>query len=156
MRRGEKRIRDDKLIDSILQEAEYCMIGLSDNGKPYTLPMNFGFKGNKLYLHSFPEGKKMEILKGNNRISFGVTIKTELIKSEKPCNWGMRYMSVIGQGYANFLNDRKHKIEALNIIMEKYGDGNENFEYDEDTIDSTAVIMVEIGSLTGKISGFEI
>ena len=150
---------DDKLIDSILQEAAYCIIGLSDNGQPYTLPMNFGFKENKLYLHSFPDGKKMEILKVNNRISFGVTIKTELIKSEKPCNWGMRYMSVLGQGYANFLNDRKHKIDALNIIMEKYDDGtsvDENFEYDDATIDSTAVIMVEIRSLSGKISGFEI
>ena len=48
MRREEKRITDDKLIDSILQEAEYCMISLSDNGMPYILPMSFGYRDNKI------------------------------------------------------------------------------------------------------------
>jgi len=158
LRREEKRITDNKLIDSILQEAEYCMISLSDNGRPYILPMNFGYRDNNLYLHSYPGGKKIEILKVNNRISFGVTIKTSILRSEKPCNWGMKYMSVLGYGLANFLDDQKHKIHALNVIMEKYSEGKgfENFEYDEGTIDGTAVIMVDIKSLTGKFSGFEI
>jgi uncharacterized protein len=158
LRREEKRIKDEVLIDSILQEAEYCMISLSDNGRPYILPMNFGFKDYKLYLHSHHEGKKMEILKVNNRISFAVTIKTELLKSDKPCKWGMRYMSVAGYGLANLLGDKKHKVKALDIIMDKYSDrrnGFGNYEYDESAIKATSIIMVDIESLTGKISGFE-
>jgi uncharacterized protein len=159
LRREEKRINDDKLIESILKDAEYCMISLSDNNTPYILPMNFGFKDNNLYLHSHPEGKKMEIINDNNRVSFAVTINTELIKSEKPCNWGMRYMSVVGYGLAKILGDQKHKVEALDIIMEKYSDKKNGFgkyEYDVSAIEATSVIMVNIKSLTGKISGFEI
>jgi uncharacterized protein len=158
MRREEKRITNNKIIDSILKEAEYCMISLSDNGMPYILPMNFGYNDNNLYLHSHPEGKKIEILKVNNRVSFGVTIKTEVLRSEKPCNWGMKYMSVLGYGLANFLDEQKHKIDALNLIMEKYSEGKgfENFTYEKSAVDATTIIRVDIKSLTGKFSGFEI
>lgn len=85
------------------------MIALSDNNNPYMVPMNFGYKDRYLYLHSSPEGRKIEILKENNKVSFGVEIKTELVKSESACNWGMKYMSVIGEGYAEFLEDSKRK-----------------------------------------------
>ncbi len=105
MRRIDKEINDIKTIESILHEADHCLIAISDNNSPYMVPMNFGFKDNNLYLHSSTEGKKIEILKVNNKVSFGVEIKTEVVKSEKPCNWGMNYMSVIGEGYAHFIEE---------------------------------------------------
>lgn len=71
------------LLELILREANHCVIALSDNNSPYMVPMNFGFKNNNLYLHSSPEGRKIEILKVNNKVSFGVQIKTELVKMKK-------------------------------------------------------------------------
>ena len=80
MRRIDKEINDIQSIELILQEADHCVIALSENNSPYLVPMNFGFKDNILYLHSSPEGKKIEILKVNNKVSFGVQIKTGLVK----------------------------------------------------------------------------
>ncbi len=153
MRRVDKEIKDKKIILSIIQEAEYCLIALSDNKSPYLVPMNFGYKDNHLYLHSSPEGRKIEILKENNKVSFGFNIRTELLKSESPCNWGMKYMSVIGEGYAHFVEDIQKKIEALDIIMDKYSVDQFEFEYSDKALNQTVVIDVQITGLTGKISG---
>ena len=157
MRRVDKEIKDIKIIESILQEADHCVIALYDNDSPYVVPMNFGFKNNNLYLHSSKEGRKIEILKVNNKVSFGVEIKTKLVKSERPCNWGMNYMSVIGEGYAHFIEDYKKKIEALDIIMSKYSN-NESltyFEYSKTALNKVALIKIEVTLLSGKISGYK-
>lgn len=156
MRRDDKRIKDKKFIESILQEADHCTIALCDGKIPYIVPMNFGFKDNTLYLHSFKEGRKIDILKSNNQISFSMEIKTELVKSESPCSYGMKYMSVTGFGFAYFIDDSIDKIEALNILMDKYSN-NEDFkkyEYSETMLNEVVVVRIEITKLTGKISGY--
>lgn len=156
MRRADKEINDKNVIEAILQDSDYCVISISDNNSPYMVPMNFGFRDNNLYLHSSSQGRKIEILKVNNKVSFGVEIKTELVRSEKACNWGMKYMSVIGFGFAYFIENRIKKIEALDIIMDKYSnkDSENSFQYSETALDQIVVIKVEITKLTCKISGY--
>jgi uncharacterized protein len=156
MRRIDKEIIDKEIIESILKKADHCVIALSDNNSPYIVPMNFGFKDQTLYLHSSPEGRKIKILKSNNKVSFGVEIKTKLVKNENPCNWGMDYLSVIGEGYAYFIEDNNKKIEGLNIIMSKYSDNGINtFEYSETALNNVSLIKIEVTELKGKISGYE-
>jgi len=153
MRRKEKEIIDSKEIASILQEAVVCRLGLMEDDYPYIVPMNFACQGNFLYLHAASEGKKINILKKNNHVCFEVDIKTELVQGEKPCNWSMKYYSVIGRGKASLEELIEKKVEALNIIMEKYA-GNQNYHYPEHVLDKVVVIKVEIEELTGKKSGY--
>jgi len=155
MRRKDKEIKDKEVILSIIQEGDHCVIALSDNNNPYMVPMNFGYQDGHLYLHSSPDGRKIEILKGNNKISFGVEIKTRLVKSESACEWGMEYMSIIGEGYAYFVEDFHKKKEAFDIIMAKYSDYKSKFEYSETALNQVVVIDVQIIKLTCKISGYE-
>jgi uncharacterized protein len=156
MRRIDKEISDIKTIELILKEADHCVIALSDTNSPYMVPMIFGFKNNNLYLHSSPVGRKIEILKVNNKVSFGVQIKTRLVKNENACNWTMDYMSVIGEGYAYFIENHDKKVEALNIIMSKYADnGTNKFEYSESALNDVSLIKVEVKVLKGKISGYK-
>lgn len=157
MRRIDKEIDDIKTIESILHEADHCIVAMSDNNSPYIVPMNFGFKDHNLYLHSSNEGRKIEILKINNKVSFGVEIRTKVVKSELPCNWGMNYMSVIGEGYAYFIEDSKKRIEALDIIMSKYSnnEATTSFRYSETALNKVALIKIEVELLSGKISGYK-
>jgi nitroimidazol reductase NimA-like FMN-containing flavoprotein (pyridoxamine 5'-phosphate oxidase superfamily) len=155
MRRADKEVTDKEVIEAILQESDYCVISISDNNRPYMVPMNFGFKDSNLYLHSSSDGKKIEIIKVNNMVSFGVMNKTEIIQSKNACNWGMNYMSVMGFGFAHFIENRNKKIEALDIIMAKYSNKSESkFEYSETALDQMVVIKVETTELTCKISGY--
>ena len=52
MRRSDKQIKDGKIIEKILEEAMVCRLALCDDGRPYIIPLNFGFKNNHLYFHS--------------------------------------------------------------------------------------------------------
>ncbi|ADZ09931.1 pyridoxamine 5'-phosphate oxidase-related FMN-binding protein [Methanobacterium lacus] len=153
MRRSEKEIKDIKIIYKILNEADVCRVGFSKANKPYVVPMNFGFDESHIYLHSSVEGKKMEILKENKNICFEVDVKSEIVKSEKPCNWGMHYMSVMGFGTAELIEEPEEKIRALDIIMDKYDpEGLNSYEYLESSLKRTAVIKLNITELTAKKS----
>ena len=155
MRRSDKEIKDKSCIEWILKKAPVCRIALSDNGNPYIVPMNFGFKDNCLYLHSAREGQKIDIMNINKNICFEADIKTEIVTADNACNWGMTYYSVIGFGKVHFIEDNNKKRDALTIIMQKYSDKpDEIFEYSKSALDKTTVIKVKVDSLTGKKSGY--
>jgi uncharacterized protein len=153
MRRSDKEITDIETIQKIINEADFCRVALSDDNKPYIVSMNFGYKNNTLYLHSATEGRKIDILRKNNNVCFQMDIKTELVTSESPCNWGMKYQSVVGFGKAHIIDDKMEKNQALDIIMRKYSP-EESFEYSEDAISKIVVVKVEINEITGKKSGY--
>lgn len=150
MRRIEKQITDPVEIENLLCQCRVCRIGLSENNIPYIVPMSFGYKDNTLYLHSAPEGRKIDMLKKNPHVCFECDILNEVVASDHPCSWGMDYQSVIGFGTASFIDDPEEKKQALNIIMEKYA--GKSFEFPESTIRKTAVINIAISSMTGKRS----
>lgn len=152
MRRKDKEIKDRKDIESIIRKADICRIALSDKNSPYIVPVNFGYKENCLYFHSAKEGKKIDIIRRNNKVCFECDVDVELVRTGNPCDWTTKYHSVIGQGEAFFLNDLGEKEKALDIILEHYSD--DKYEYDEKAMNSIAVIKVEIESMTGKKSGY--
>jgi hypothetical protein len=121
-----------------------------DGNNPYVVPLCFGYADHTLYFHSANEGKKLEILKKNNRVCFEFDIDQSLKTNAKPCSWGMIYKSVIGFGNAYILSDIESKHKALNIIMDNYS--NQSFEYSNAAIEKTTVIKVEIEHMTGKQS----
>lgn len=66
MRRKDKEINDEKKIEQILKKSAICRIALCDQGRPYLVPMNFGYKKNCLYPQSASEGRKIGILRSKN------------------------------------------------------------------------------------------
>ena len=58
MRRKDREITDRAEIESILNEAMVCRIGLADGGEPYVVPISFGYEGGEVYLHSALEASK--------------------------------------------------------------------------------------------------
>jgi len=152
MRRNDKEIKDKREIESIMKRATVCRIGLSENNVPYIVPMNYGYTDNRLYLHSAREGKKIDIIKQNNNVCFELDIDHELVKSATPCQWTMKYRSIIGFGKAFLINDFKEKKAALNIIRKHYSAAPCQFTARK--LENLAIIKVEIGNMTGKISGY--
>ena len=150
MRRKEKVVLDREEIESIIKKADVCRLGLSDNNIPYIVPLNFGYRDSCLYFHTPKVGKKIDMIKTNNRVCFELDVDHEVVKAENPCDWNMKYRSVIGYGRAFLLDDTDEKRLALDIILEHYS-GIAN-EYDEKLVNRLAIIKVEIQSMTGKKS----
>jgi len=59
MRRKEREITDQQIIDKILSESIICRLALYDEEFPYIVPMDFGYADNALFFHCAREGKKL-------------------------------------------------------------------------------------------------
>jgi len=153
MRRKEREITDRGLIDAIISKAQVCRIGLCDRGLPYVVPVTFGHKDNRLFIHSAAHGRKMEIIRANNNVCFEVEADVEMVPAEKACDWTVRYYSVIGVGTASIVEDREEKARGLDIIMEHYSH-IQHHDYPEAILNKLAIIRIDITSLTGKKSGY--
>jgi len=149
MRRADREIKDAMAVRAIMEEALVCRIGLSDDGMPYVVPMNFGLGENCLYVHCATEGRKLDILRKNDRVCFEMDLLREIKPGEESCGWGARYESVIGFGRAVIVEAPAEKRAALDRIMEHY-DAEGPFSYPDETLAKTAVIRIDIESVTGK------
>ncbi len=152
MQRKEKEITSQEAIEAVIKKARVCRIGLSDGENPYVLPVCFGYKDMVLYFHSALSGKKMDILKKNPRVCLEFDINASILTASEACKWSMRYQSIIGHGQAVFLNKLEDKRKAFDIIMRQYS--NDDFHFNATELEKTAVIKINIESLTGKQSGF--
>jgi nitroimidazol reductase NimA-like FMN-containing flavoprotein (pyridoxamine 5'-phosphate oxidase superfamily) len=152
MFRKEHELTEKSDIEAIIRNATVCRIGLCDNNLPYIVPMSFGYQDNTIYVHGALKGQKIDIIRKNNNVCFEFDINTDLVTSEKGCDWGMKYRSVIGFGKAAFLEDSEQKRKALDIIMAQYTD--RPFQYSERAVKATAVIKIAISTMTGKQAGY--
>lgn len=152
MRRKEKQVTDEKIILSVLEKAEVCRLGMCRGNVPYIVPMNFGIEDNNLYFHCAREGKKLDIIRENNKVCFEMETDVQLLESEIPCRWGAKYTSIIGFGKAEILETEEEKTNGLNIIMKKYSKAGE-FTYAPGEFSKLEVIRVTIEEMTCKKSG---
>ena len=151
MRRSDKQITDLTEIENLLRTAELCHLAMVDDGKPYVVPMNFGYTDGALYFHSAPEGRKIDILRKNPDVCFSIIGSNVLVKGEKACSWTAKYSSVIGTGKAEVINVREEKEKGMSILMSQYSD--KEFDFSEVDLTGVLVIRVAINDMTGKSNG---
>jgi nitroimidazol reductase NimA-like FMN-containing flavoprotein (pyridoxamine 5'-phosphate oxidase superfamily) len=151
MRRGDKEIKYYQEIAAIMKKAIVCRISFVDGDCPYIVPVNFAVNESHLYFHSAMDGRKIDILRKNNKVCFEMDVSTEIIKGKDSCSWGMKYLSVIGFGRAFFIDKPNEKKKALDLLMEKY-DGAGSFSYKEKIFKKVLVIDIRIEKISGKKS----
>jgi len=152
MRRQDKEITDKKIIVEILEMSQICRLGLVENGEAYIVPTNFAYDDGIIYIHSAAEGRKIDIIRRDNRVSFEMESSGEVVKGETPCKWGMKYRSIMGRGFITIHDDIELKTKGLNLIMKKYG-GSPDMGYDESSISRVVLLKLKIESVTAKQSG---
>ena len=123
-----------------------------DGDMAYIVPVNYGYSDGIIYIHSSPNGRKMEILRKNNDVSFEIEYTMDIIKNDVACNWSAKYRSVMGSGTIEIIEDPESKKEPMNIIMRKYG-ASGDLNYDEASFSRMIILKLIITSVTGKQSG---
>ncbi|MFA4877161.1 MAG: pyridoxamine 5'-phosphate oxidase family protein [Methanoregula sp.] len=151
MRRKDREITDTAEMAAILDLAPVCHLGLSDGNEPYVVPLCFGRDGSAIYIHSAPEGKKIEILRHNPRCCIEADSTMGPIPGKNPCSWEMQYQSVICTGTASFVTEHGEKRRGLNCILKHYG--GEEYGFSEKELDRVCVIRIDITGMTGKKHG---
>jgi nitroimidazol reductase NimA-like FMN-containing flavoprotein (pyridoxamine 5'-phosphate oxidase superfamily) len=146
-----QEIMDKAVLEEILTGAEICRLSMIDGKLPYIIPVNFGYRDGHIFIHSAPEGKKIDLLKQNEQICFEVEDTVEIVKGDEACDWSTRYRSVVGYATVEVLSDEKSKQEGLEVIMAQHG-APELLDFDPGNLERMVIIQLNITSLTGKQS----
>jgi len=151
MRRKEREITDRQLLDEILTKSNTCRLAINDGKYPYIVALNYGYSDNSLYIHCAKEGKKIDLLRANNKVSFQIEYGNEIIPHQESCKWTTKYRSIVGQGEIEIRNNFSDKKAGLDILMQQAGK-KEN-EYNAKAIDHILILKLNITHISGKQAG---
>ena len=155
---GKLQIRSFEKIKEFLNEEHVGRISsIDENGFPQTIPMNFVFLNDAIYMHSHVKGEKLENISRNNKVGFESDRELEFLPSyfEDPNDASLAdtlYISVVIKGIGSFVTNREEKTLALNGLMEKYQpEGQyEPIKSDMQVLDAVTVIKVTPETIHGK------
>jgi len=155
---GKLQIRSFEKIKEFLNEEHVGRISsIDENGFPQTIPMNFVFLNDAIYMHSHVKGEKLDNISRNNKVGFEADRELEFLPSyfEDPTDASLAdtlYISVVIKGIGSFVTNREEKTLALNGLMEKYQpEGQyEPIESDMRVLDAVTVIKVTPEIIHGK------
>ncbi|MDD2603233.1 MAG: pyridoxamine 5'-phosphate oxidase family protein [Desulfobacterales bacterium] len=151
MRRHDKQMANKLDIETAIREASVCYLGLCDGEVPYVVPLSFGYEPGRIFFHSAGQGRKLDVIRRNPRVSFAFAVDVAPVPGDVSCAWTMRYRSVVGEGHAVIVTEAKEKTHALDLIMAQYGGGAGG--YDPRRLSAITVVRVDIETMTGKHSG---
>jgi len=119
-------IKDQDLINTIFDEAEFGTLAICHDNKPYSLPLNFVKIKEDIYIHGAKKGKKIDIMKANANASFSVVESLSILPSYFSTDDGRAspathmYKSIIVDGTIEFIEDFEQKVDVLEKLMQKY------------------------------------
>jgi len=155
---GKLQIRSFEKIKEFLNEEHVGRISsIDENGFPQTIPMNFVFLNDAIYMHSHVKGEKLDNISRNNKVGFEADRELEFLPSyfEDPNDASLAdtlYISVVIKGIGSFVTDREEKTLALNGLMEKYQPEGQYdpIKSDMQVLDAVIVIKVTPQTIHGK------
>ena len=87
MRRKDREITDFAAMLAIVRDCDCCRLGISAEGAPYILPLNFGYEVNgetlTLYFHGARQGEKHALLRENSQVSFEMDTGHRLLPGDQ-------------------------------------------------------------------------
>ena len=150
MRRN-KQILSKEAAEKILREGDFGVLALSgDDNYPYAVPISYAFEGNKIYFHSAKAGHKIDAIKNNDKVSFCVVDRHEVIAEE----FTTYFSSAIAFGRIKIVedNDDPDKKRGLELLADKYSStaSAERREKELSRLNALVVPVMTIEHLTGK------
>jgi uncharacterized protein len=107
---GTIHVLPDHAIEALLQTSivgriACCGHGVTGDGRPYLVPLAYGYDGESIYAHSGP-GRKLDLMRTEPRVSF------EVDSAEASDRW----RSVIVEGLFEEILDPAERQRALQIM----------------------------------------
>lgn len=136
--------------EALLRRSEVLRLGMFDDDGPYVVPVNFGYDGERIYVHGPRDGRRVDILSEGARLCFEVD-EGEIVRGETPCSFSSRFRSVIGYGTARLLESDEEKRRGLDVIMRHYGSSGDGIP--DGKLGITSVMELRIESMDGKWHG---
>ncbi|ADV42812.1 pyridoxamine 5'-phosphate oxidase family protein [Bacteroides helcogenes] len=147
-------ITDLAQIEEIINHCPYCMVGITDaDGNPYVVPMNFAYRDGTVYLHSGPEGSKVELATQHPQVCITFCEGHELVYMHRQvaCSYSMKSRSVICRGKVQFIEDMAEKRKVLDFFMSRHTDNE--CTYSDPAVRHVKIWEVKVEEMTCKSFG---
>lgn len=148
MRRKKQLLSKEETIE-ILKVCTSGVLGVTgDDDYPYTVPVSYTFKDDKLFFHCAKEGHKIDSIKRNDKVTFCVIEKDEIIQK----TFTTHFQSVSIFGRARIITDDSERRYALESLIEKYAHDyiEEGQQEIESGLNRVCLVEVKIEHMTGK------
>src|SRR5215216_5533444 len=96
---------EELLRTAIVGRIACCGHGQTGDGRPYLVPLAYGYDGDAVYAHSGP-GRKLDLMRAEPRVTF------EVDEAIAPDHW----RSVIADGTFEEIDDPRQRDAALQVI----------------------------------------
>ncbi len=148
-------IIDKNEIYELISEIKVCNLAMVDNGKPYVLPMNFGFRDGIFYFHGASFGRKVNILETNPNVCVSLFCDEKLnVRTEGvACSYSMKYKSILASGKIVFIDEISEKKRIMNFIMKHYT-GRDDFDYNLPAIKNVNIFYLNPDEITAFRRGY--
>ncbi|MPZ06383.1 MAG: pyridoxamine 5'-phosphate oxidase family protein [Nitrososphaeraceae archaeon] len=164
---------EHRIIDFLNSQRVGRISSIDIEGFPQVIPMNFvsvkskhemkmnkqstPINSNAIYMHSHPFGEKIENIKRNSKVGFGVDQHVCFLPSYyfHPTDASQAdtlYISVVIKGNAFMIDDDIEKAFALNMLMQKYQTEGfyESLDQSMRSVHGVSVIKVVPHDIRGK------
>lgn len=150
MRRLKQQLSEDACLEILKKEPRGVLSMMGDDGYPYGIVMNqfYDEKNNKIYFHCAKEGKKIDALRQNNKVSFCVYDQG----FRKEGEWPLNIQSVLIFGRIRFIEDKEIALEKVRLLgLKHYPDAASVEKVLEKAIDRVQLLELTIDHMSGKL-----
>ncbi len=154
VRRLPERGRYDRAtVESILDEAVVCHLGLVHEGSPVVLPTLFVRRGDDIYLHGSPASAMLRSMKRDAEVCLTVTIVDGLVLARSAFHHSVNYRCAVVFGAARAVEDPVEKAAAMDALVDKVvpGRSREARKPSEKELRATLVMALKLDEFSCKV-----
>ena len=146
MRRFKQQLSENECKEILNKSKSGVLAVVGDDGYPYAVPLNYIYLNNKIYFHSAKEGHKVDAIAINNKVSFCVVAKDDVVPEELTTY----FKSVIIFGKAKKLEGDELRNTAIQLGLKYYNNENAVKKEVEAALNRMLCYEISIEHISGK------
>ncbi|MFV0554112.1 MAG: pyridoxamine 5'-phosphate oxidase family protein [Mangrovibacterium sp.] len=146
-------IKNTHELHEVLSACRTCFVALIDGDRPYVVPMNFGFDGEYIILHSGKEGRKWNAMQANPKVCISWMLGDDIVQQnqEVACSYRVKSKTLMLEGKLEIVEDYEEKLACLAAFMTQYSD--RTFHFNRPAVENVGIMRVKADELVGKEFG---
>ena len=146
MRRFKQQLSENECKEILNKSKSGVLAVIGDDGYPYAVPLSYVYLNNKIYFHSAKEGHKVDAIAINDKVSFCVVAKDDVVPEELTTY----FKSVIIFGKAKKLEGDELRNTAIQLGLKYYNNENAVKKEVEAALNRMLCYEINIEHISGK------
>lgn len=152
-RHADRGVYDRATIESILDEATFCHVGVIVEGSPRVIPTIHARVGDTLYIHGSNASRTLGALKEGSEACIVVTLLDGLVLARSAFNHSMNYRSVLVFGAVKEVTDPDEKWNAQRALVDHVVPGRSQDARmpNEKELRQTTILAIPLDEASAKV-----